>query len=194
MPLNSLRESINIITEDYFGKTERLFTYELYHKFKIVLNNNNFLENNIVLDAELPKRRLTDEEANNLGLIDLGSVMSPDIIIHERNNATNQLLIAEIKAEKYLNQRKIIKDINKLISYKCNYHFQNAIFIIINANRERILNHLHALNINENNVIQNDENNEIIVLPLGIDITIMIKESAGNELSEYSLRQLHDLN
>ncbi len=195
MPIiNLLHNSINQITEECLNKTERIFSYELYHIFKIELNNNNQFTNNIVLDAELPKRRLSDEQANNLGLIDLGTLMSPDIIVHERDTGNHQLLVAEIKTNKSLSRKSLIKDIKKLISLKMNYNFQNAVFILINGNMDKIERYL---NHNETNILQNQnieqEEEYTISIPNDIDIDIITK-FGNNILEENTLRELLHLN
>jgi hypothetical protein len=190
MPIiNLLRSSINQIPEEYLDKTERVFSYELYHIFKSRLANNDQLTNNIVLDAELPKRRLSDAEANNLGLIDLGVLMSPDIIVHERDTANHQLLVAEIKVKQSLTRKNFIKDIKKLISLKANYHFQNAVFILVNANMDKVrnyLNHADTIILYNQNIEENEE--ETISIPNDIDINIITK--TGNLLEERTLREL----
>ena len=195
MPIiNLLHNSINQITEECLNKTERIFSYELYHIFKIELSNNNQFTNNIVLDAELPKQRLSDEQANNLGLIDLGALMSPDIIVHERDTGNHQLLVAEIKTNKSLSRKSLIKDIKKLISLKMNYNFQNAVFILINGNMdkiERYLNHNDTIILQNQNIEQEEE--YTISIPNDIDIDIITK-FGNNILEENTLRELLHLN
>lgn len=136
--------TLNSISAEYFGLTERVFTYELYHKlrFRNIPHEIGLLHANIVIDAELPKRVLTVQHAAELGLLPLENLMSPDIIIHERDTGNQQLLVAEIKAEKYLNGLKTIHDINKLISLRRNYNFQLGIFVAINVNMNRICQHI----------------------------------------------------
>jgi len=188
--LNLLCDSINKISENHFGKTERVFSYELYHIFKHTLEKNNQFVNNIVLDAELPKRRLSDNEARDLGLIDLSVLMSPDIIVHERDTSEYQSLVAEIKIDKSLTRQNLIKDINKLISLKVNYKFQEAVFIFINGDIEKVQRYLNHPEI----TIQNGANIQIaentIVIPNGVDISIVSKKSADSELVKSSLLEL----
>jgi len=148
MPLQRFVDALNSVPYEYFGNTERLFTYELYYQLRIMIQNNPFDENNIVLDAELPKRLLSQQQAQALGLLPLNGLMSPDFIIHERENGNNQLLVSEVKAERYLNQEKTIKDINKLISLRHNYNFQNGVFVAININMQKIRDYIHNLNPN----------------------------------------------
>lgn len=140
MPLNLFLAALTNVDNEYFNASERVFCYEFYHQFKIVLNNNNIIQNNhnITLDAELPKRRLSPEQAAALGLIPLDNLMSPDIILHERDTGNQQLLVAEIKAKKYISSNELFHDINKLIALKYNYAFHYAVFLAINVNMNRI--------------------------------------------------------
>lgn len=135
---------LNSVSAEYFGLTERLFTYELYHKLRLrnIPNEIGLPHANIVIDAELPKRVLSPQGAAALNLLPLDRLMSPDIIIHERDTGNQQLLVAEVKAEQYLNSEKTLNDINKLISLKCNYHFELGIFVAININMNRVHQHI----------------------------------------------------
>ncbi len=147
MPLNTFVQALNNVPNEYFGQTERLFTYELYNQLR---NLQYLLPHNIVLDAELPKRRLSLTEEQDLNLLSLNNLMSPDIIIHERDTANQQLLVSEVKAEKYLSAEKTIKDLNKLIALRHNYRFNIGVFVAINVNMQKIKDYIH--NLNQNNL------------------------------------------
>ena len=146
MPLQRFEEALNNVSNNYFGDTERLFTYELYYELRKVLNDNPLPYNNIVIDAELPKRRLTPHQAVVYGLLPLDRLMSPDFIIHERDTGTHQLLVSEVKAERSLSRVKTITDLNKLISLRRNYNFEIGVFVAINVSLERIRQHVNNVN------------------------------------------------
>lgn len=186
MPLQRFREALNNVPPQYFGETERLFTYELYYQLKEIFNNHPLLNNNIVIDAELPKRRLTLYQARVLGLLPLDKLMSPDFIIHERDTGDNQLLVAEVKAEKYLSLDKTIKDINKLISLRQNYAFQKGVFVAININIQKIKDYIHGLNSNP------QQNDPRIMWPVNVphnnvNIHIFTKEDATSQWEHETL-------
>ncbi len=148
MPLNIFTQALNNVPNEYFGKTERLFTYELYHELRGL---QHFLVHpNIVIDAELPKQRISLTEEQELNLLSLDNLMSPDIIIHERESADQQLLVSEIKAEKYLSAEKMFKDLNKLIALRHNYRFDVGVFVAINVDMQKIKDYIH--NLNQNNL------------------------------------------
>lgn len=153
--------TLNSISAEYFGLTERLFTYELYHKLKLrnIPNEIGLQHANIVIDAELPKRVLSPQGAAALNLLPLDRLMAPDIIIHERDTGNQQLLVAEVKVERYLNSKKTLHDIKKLISLRCNYNFQFGIFVAINVNMDRVRGHI--LSRSNEIGIQIDQNSDI---------------------------------
>lgn len=187
MPLNRFQEALNNVSDEYFGETERLFTYELYHELKEVFNNNPLLHhNNVVIDAELPKRRLTQQQANNLGLLPLDNLMTPDFIIHERANANNQVLVAEVKAERYLSAKKAIKDINKLIALRRNYNFQIGVFVAINVTLESIRNHIHNPDI----TILWPEINGARTIDPALDLHIYTKQDSNSPWEQSTLINL----
>ncbi len=147
MPLTTFVQALNNVPNEYFGKTERLFAYELYNQLR---NLQYLLPQNVVFDAELPKRRLSLTEEQDLNLLSLNNLMSPDIIIHERETADHQLLVSEIKAEKYLSAKNMIKDLNKLIALRHNYRFNVGVFVAINVDMQKIQDYIH--NLNQNNL------------------------------------------
>lgn len=178
---NIFEDALYSVSNHYFTNSERTFTYELYYHLR-----NTPLQDHIVVDAELPKRRLTIQEAEIFNLRPLGRRMSPDIIIHERENGNNQLLVAEVKAQRYLSAEDTIKDINKLISLRVNYNFQIGIFVAINVNIDRICNYIH-------------QNMHLIEFPLvnGIqqindasNIKIFVKENVNSVWETITLLEL----
>ncbi len=56
-----------------------------------------------------------------------------------------------------MNQEKTIKDINKLISLRHNYSFQNGVFVAINVNMQKIKDHIH-------NLIPNPQPNDLQIM------------------------------
>lgn len=179
--LDHLLNILNLVPNQYFGKTERLFAYEFYHQFRKYREEENFLNDDlIVIDAELPKEVLTPEQAAEHNLLPLDSLMYPDFIIHERETGNHQLLVSEIKAERYLSQEKFIKDLNKLISYKVRYNFQYAVFIAINVDEEYLIEKLRGAH----DLIMRDDNN--------IEIHIFTKLNGDSNWNQTTLSTLEN--
>lgn len=143
MALNRFILALNNVGNEYFTNIERLFTYELFHQLRIIIEYQPFDNENIILDCEIPKNVITTEQANALGILPLDSLKYPDFIIHERETAVSQLLVAEVKATKNLSRKQTVSDIRKLISFIRLYRFNVGVFVATNVTMERIITHMN---------------------------------------------------
>ena len=166
--LNHIGEAIIHVNNDYCvwsynnansnQKTERVFSYELYHQFRLLMNSNEY-NNEIRLDGEIGKR-LHGNTVRDCGVIisnfNFNSTQihfSPDLVIHKGQNdrqEINQKAIVEIKT-KDVSNAELTKTILKLNHYIRVLHFQYAVFITVNTDFQEIAQKLRKLFHNPTN-------------------------------------------
>ena len=116
---------------------ERLFCYELYHQFRLIIEKSTVYQN-VFLQAEIRKDFLLDSIYIGLSIEELSQVFIPDFIIHDPKNALKQHLIIEVKTNPYTEDRNIISDLNKLIEFIEKYKFEHGIFLITNYTNDNV--------------------------------------------------------
>ncbi len=104
------KNAINKVDSHYYNQNEGVFCYELYHQLRKSQEENGQNWENVSIDGELLKDRITDEEANEKGIVPLDGRRYPDFLMHQRDNANFQLLVAEVKTTPDLERRELKKD------------------------------------------------------------------------------------
>lgn len=100
---------------------ERVFAYELYHKWSCLLEERNLFDQGWVINAELSKHldwfyyddsELEAKRINEGASTDL---KFPDLVLHQgQEYQDNNLIVCEIKRGNYVNEDNLYKDIYKL--------------------------------------------------------------------------------
>ena len=153
--LNDLAEAVLKVTEYYCNwqarhialqQAERVFAYELYHQFKLLIASKREYEG-IRFDGEIGKQ--IHQQANNCGttINTRQLVYSPDLVLHKSQTdilTVNQKLIVVIKARN-ITDIELSKDIIKLNHYITTLNFQYAVFISVNTNKSTIERKLKRL-------------------------------------------------
>lgn len=142
--LDWLRFAIRNVGPGYYGLSERVYCYELYHFLRVAMSRDNIEEEypNLFLHSEIVKVVLNDEQARDIGVIPLARERHPDFILHEPFSVTEQVAVLEVKVTPNINYEPFIKDIEKLSELRANYHFELGSFHCINSNMERLRAHL----------------------------------------------------
>lgn len=158
---------------------ERVFCYELYHQLRKVLEKEQGdLDKNVILQAELPKKQISDEVGDLMGISKLERRYIPDFLIHEPQTVSNQNIIIEVKANPDLRDKDILDDIKKIDQFISRYEYKKGVFLAINIPEEKIKKLLskNELFTQLENDIVNHEN-----------ILVMFKESYEAELLHRNL-------
>jgi hypothetical protein len=145
--------AIKSIDEKHFRRNERDFSYELYHKLRV-------LDLDIDVTAETPKgshripAKLMPHKffkkhffiSENYDVINNNYNRTPDLLFHQYGNRDKQLLACEIKPVFQAN-RLICKDLAKLLYYtESNLRYQKGILILFSTDGpERKLTQLKAI-------------------------------------------------
>ncbi len=124
--LNKIPKGIveNLKEEKYF---ERLFAYEFYHQFRILVQNGKVDFGGAVLHAEVPKEYQRCFEK--------GKGKIPDFILHVPDHSLN-LAVLEFKLA--TNLGKIDHDFDKLLDFRKNdaLKYKNIIEVIIGDTKQ----------------------------------------------------------
>jgi len=125
-------------------KSERVFSYELFHRFREIINCNRHYEH-LRLDGEINKS-LIIESLENCGsnLTNLQSFFSPDLVLHigqQSREQLDQILIVEIKTKR-VDSNDIKDTIVKLNHYLRVLNFQYGVFISVNTNFTNLCNQI----------------------------------------------------
>lgn len=147
---NNLLKALRLINVIYFQRNERDFTYELYHQLR-------GLELDIDVTSETPKGtyRITEKLIKNSFFkkyffrtenydLQINNInRTPDLLFHEYENKSRQLLACEIKPLSKKNEL-IYKDISKLLYYtNSNLRYKYGVLILFTQNdNDRKLNQL----------------------------------------------------
>lgn len=170
--LGYLCEAIQNIPEHYYTLSnpqgyskierhpERLFTYELYHQLRIIIEKekkNNSFYDEFFVDAEIYKRieraTYSKEDVTEKKYKETKSELDndkvfPDLVIHtnQKSRKTNgQFLILECKTQtENLNQDAFNNDFFKLNEYISLLNFQFSVYLIINKSENDIRNYLNT--------------------------------------------------
>jgi DNA mismatch repair ATPase MutS len=132
---------VNCIKYDrkkYVQFIERVFAYELYHQFRIIMDSFPQLYGHLVLNGEVRKNGFNES-------IICKNHIYPDLVLH-RNQTTkskdSQKLFIEIKSKSFSNEQ-LENDFKKLLTAVSErLNFEEAVFISINLNPKDVLNEL----------------------------------------------------
>ena len=144
----------------------------------------NNLDENTILQAELRKSKVISEIEQLLGIEITDGVYYPDFLIHEPDTFDNDLII-EVKANPKLSIEDMKKDILKIEQFIKKYHYKKGIFLAININDdddklEQLITNAHLLTSLREQITSENE------------ILLMFRESAQKSTSSYNLAMLLD--
>ncbi len=101
-------------------RIERVFCYELYYKYRVILDTNNPLE--LIFNGEISKQpidkelRMENPIFSNINF-DFNRI-SPDFVLHDKqNNHIHQVFATEIKVYNNNDYNNILRDIKKCCYY-----------------------------------------------------------------------------
>lgn len=163
--IKGLSQSIDSISLKYIYDSdnkkyhiERIFSYELYHKWSNYLRKKNVNPEKLMLNAELSKHY--DDKDNNF----------PDMVLHgDYTDYSKQFIICEIKSSRnYVNNEALCKDMKSLSSgiIKLGYHC--GVFIYLGGEKSQIRTRLRKIL------------NELKIKNLGILLVIVDKSGVIN--------------
>lgn len=139
---------------------ERVFAYELYHQFRLLMIKNEIIYKDLVLNGEVKKDGFKETLINK-------SHIYPDLVLHKKqtdNSKEFQKLFIEIKS-KSISPKEIKNDIAKLITAVSNrLNFECAVFICIYLRFEEIEKHIETIINNQKNDFIVDDLNKIWLL------------------------------
>ena len=158
-----------------FFLNERAFAYELDYQGNLQLQNSKY-----IVSAEVSKK-MNDQYINKAKRLFGKKVyrFQPDIALHHSNNENDdsaQIIICEIKINKELTRKSLIKDLKKLIAYTDKqkkailyYPFELDVFILLDGDFAKI-----RRNIKENDLLNEDISKIICVTVNIIDGKIIL--------------------
>lgn len=148
--------------------SERAFAYELYYQW-----NQHLCDSNLIINAEVTKKindKYTEKAKKLFGK--KTNRFIPDFVLHhsnESNDDTEQKIVCEVKINKELTSKSLIKDIKKLIAYTDKnkkailYNpFEYGVFILLNGNFAKLE---RTLNIHD---FQNEDISKIVCVTVNV--------------------------
>ncbi|WP_133251405.1 hypothetical protein [Pokkaliibacter plantistimulans] len=176
--LDFLRYAIGSVGPGYYGYSERVYCYELYHFLRVAMFHRqlNSTHPHLYLHSEIVKVVLNHADAENIGVYPLGNQRSPDFILHEPNTAANQIAVVEVKVTPNVGYAACLDDLEKLSELKRSYHFQVGVFLCINSGINRVFKHIKRAR---------DEGRE-----LDPEVIIMAVPKCGQQIQEQTIGQL----
>jgi len=124
---------------------ERVFSYELYYKLRVLIENERQLNpaflQNCFLQGELNKYQL-GEILDHYNIQALPKNFIPDILMHTPGSMDLNAFIIEIKVAKNLSAAVLRNDILKLSYFINKYRYQRGIFLSLHSNPENIADQL----------------------------------------------------
>ena len=120
-------------------RLERVFAYELYHQFRIIMKNKSDEFEGLRFDGEIVKDNR--KPYNYLWLEHAFEFFQPDMVLHKNQldwNRENQKIILEIKPPK-CSVEDFEKDLIKLYNYIYGFNFQVGAFVTFNEDENKIL-------------------------------------------------------
>lgn len=165
------KEYYNWKSPESVEKTERVFCYELYHQFRLLLDQDRTLR----LDGEITKRKYLvfhgetsegDTKPNN-DIRDLCGInievykprfhnfFTPDFVLHGgQDNDNKQIMAIEVKTKW---TKSVITDVLKLNFYITKFKFETAILLVTNCDHAKIKQELQLAFNSKSNPINNAE-------------------------------------
>lgn len=119
---------------------ERAIVFRLAHYMQNIMDNTPAFEN-YVLDCEYNRNGV---HAKVLPSFPRG--VYPDVIIHNRGNNDNNLLIMEVKTYWNTNNTQDVKKIREFLDISGEYHFSYGISLIIKKRRKDVQVNLLSTN------------------------------------------------
>lgn len=176
--LEFLRYAVNRVGPGYYGYSERVYCYELYHFLRVAMFGRqiNVTHPHLFLHSEIVKVVLNHADAENIGVYPLENQRSPDFIFHEPHTVDHQIAAIEVKATPNVSYAAGLEDLEKLSELKQNYHFQVGVFHCINSGINRVAQHVSRAR---------DEGYE-----LDPEIIIMAVPEYGQQIQEQTIGQL----
>lgn len=116
-----------------FEHLERVFAYELYHQWSIILKNE---ESDLTINSEISKKIL-DDNCKYL-------TVYPDFVLHNGQEKTDkQYIVCEVKRKTGLTKDKIKEDLDALSTYLDAKKFDNkkfkiGVFILVGTDMETL--------------------------------------------------------
>lgn len=140
--LKMLKTALEEVEEQYISQIyprirrgvqhpERAFVAELYHQLRKLQELPNSEYENLTFHCDLGKRNYRVDNTCLKIQFPPDKSLHPDIVLHNsQNNKKEQILVCEVKMAFALTEKKLFKDLNKLLYYKLSdLNFQNAVFI-----------------------------------------------------------------
>lgn len=133
-----------------FTMQERVFCYEFYHQFRMIMEANMYKYGNLIFNGEIKKSEFDDflkltEESNKEPNKDSENKSKeykyPDFVLHSgQDNVKAQECVIEVKTAERINKVGIGGDIDKLLKFvdenKLNYN--TALFIAVNMDNKEL--------------------------------------------------------
>lgn len=143
LSIQGLSRAIESVSKDYVYDVENkrfhlehVFAYELYHKWRELLNQDN--PENLRLNAELTKHYNEEKEYR-----------FPDMVLHgDYNNLKNQIIVCEIKSSKNeIKEDQLEKDIKSLEEGINGLYYHCGVFIYLGytKNMQKMIGRLRPL-------------------------------------------------
>ncbi|MEL5627808.1 hypothetical protein SSARUM2_002120 [Serratia sp. K-E0102] len=171
--------SVERVGEGYFGHSERVYCYELYHLMRAKMHMHEENEpgslDEVFLHSEPVKVVLNSEKAEHLEVWPLRMRRMPDFILHSPGDFNHQIATMEVKVVR-LSYEALVDDLLKLTEMIGSYKYQLGVFLCINNSMGLIVEHIRT--IIESQVQIND------------DIQIVIKPSFHEDIIIKSVGEL----
>lgn len=141
--IKGLSRALESISQKYIYDTdkkkyhiERIFSYELYHKWSNFLRKKNANPEKLMLNAELSKHY---DEVND--------VKFPDLVLHgDFTNTKKQYIICEIKSSRnYVPDDALEKDIESLLNGMNKLGYHCGIFVYLGGEKSVIVKRLREI-------------------------------------------------
>lgn len=142
--LEFLRYAVSRVGPGYYGYSERVYCYELYHFLRVAMFHRqlNDTHPHLFLHSEIVKVVLNQTDAENIGIYPLNNQRSPDFILHEPHTVDNQIAAIEVKTTQNVGYAACLDDLEKLSELKRSYHFQVGVFLCINSEINKVSQHI----------------------------------------------------
>lgn len=138
-----LTYAIDRVGPGYYGNSERVYCYELYHFLRVAMfHHSKEVEpiENVLLHSEIVKLMPSGDQMNRWDIHPLDGQRSPDFILHQPETFDYQLVAMEVKTGPGLRYDAFIDDIEKLNQLRENFAYQGVIFHTIELSIDLLKN------------------------------------------------------
>lgn len=122
---------------------ERTICNELYFHLRTSIANYRQVHQDFlgpsILQAEVQKRQIP-ELLHQMRLRKLSHNFIPDFIMHTPGNAEVHAFVIEVKSNRFLHNKELEYDLNKIAEFIERYRYERGIFLAINLNMNDIQN------------------------------------------------------